>query len=141
MTLLELKSLQASKAFWTKLPTKTIRGFGVEIVDSIPDLIERVDAVLLETNDGRPHLEQILPVLKAGKPVFIDKPIAGSLADAIAIFDALCWYCNTPGHTQRTCYKLREDQAANARLTHFFEKQKELIQNQNSSEFENESAY
>jgi hypothetical protein len=43
---------------------------------------------LLETNDGRPHLEQVLPVLKAGKPVFIDKPIAGSLADAVAIFEA-----------------------------------------------------
>jgi predicted dehydrogenase len=47
-----------------------------------------VDFVLLETNDGRPHLEQALPVLKAGKPVFIDKPIAGSLSDALAIFDA-----------------------------------------------------
>ena len=37
--------------------------------------------VLLESVDGRPHLEQVKPVLKAGKPVFIDKPIAGSLAD------------------------------------------------------------
>ena len=41
----------------------------------------RVDAVLLETNDGRPHLEQVLPVIAAGKPVFVDKPIAGLLAD------------------------------------------------------------
>jgi len=59
---------------------------GVEVVDSIEELVSRVDAVLLETNDGRPHLEQLRPVLKAGKPVFIDKPIAGSLADAITIF-------------------------------------------------------
>ena len=44
--------------------------------------------MLLETNDGRPHLEQILPVLKAGKPMFIDKPLAGSLTDAVAIFAA-----------------------------------------------------
>jgi predicted dehydrogenase len=34
------------------------------------------------------HLDQVMPVLKAGKPVFIDKPIAGSLADAIRILDA-----------------------------------------------------
>jgi predicted dehydrogenase len=68
--------------------TIKVRAMGVEIVDSIPALIAKVDAVLLETNDGRPHLEQILPVLRAGKPVFIDKPIAGSLADAIAIFEA-----------------------------------------------------
>jgi len=68
--------------------TKQIRELGVEIVDSIPELIKKVDVVFLETNDGRPHLEQILPVLRAGKPTFIDKPIAGSLADAVAIFQA-----------------------------------------------------
>ncbi len=61
---------------------------GVEIVDSIDELLKRVDCVLLETNDGRPHLEQALPVFKAGKPCFIDKPVAGSLADAIAIYAA-----------------------------------------------------
>ena len=68
--------------------TKQIQSMGVAIVDSIDELISRVDAVLLETNDGRPHLEQVLPVLKANKPVFIDKPIAGSLVDAVAIFEA-----------------------------------------------------
>jgi WD40 repeat protein/predicted dehydrogenase len=68
--------------------TKDIQALGVEIVDSIEALLEKVDVVLLETNDGRPHFEQVLPVLKAGKPVFIDKPIAGSLADAVAIFEA-----------------------------------------------------
>lgn len=68
--------------------TKEVQAMGVEIVESIEDLVSKVDAVLLETNDGRPHLEQVLPVLKAGKPVFIDKPIAGSLADTIAIFEA-----------------------------------------------------
>src|SRR5207237_818609 len=40
----------------------------------------------LESVDGRPHLEQVRPVLAARKPVFIDKPVAGSLADAVAIF-------------------------------------------------------
>ncbi|MDB4657776.1 Gfo/Idh/MocA family oxidoreductase [Verrucomicrobiales bacterium] len=68
--------------------TEEIQAYGVEIVDSIPALLEKVDAVLLETNDGRPHLEQVVPVLKAGKRVFIDKPIAGSLTDAILIFEA-----------------------------------------------------
>ena len=43
--------------------------------------------MLLESVDGRPHLEQVRPVFKAGKPVFIDKPVAGSLADAIAIYE------------------------------------------------------
>ncbi len=66
--------------------TKEIQNYGVKIVDSIDALLAQVDAVLLETNDGRPHLEQLRPVLRAGKPVFIDKPVAGSLEDAIAIF-------------------------------------------------------
>ena len=65
-----------------------VKKYGVEIVDSIDELLTRVDCVLLETNDGRPHLEQALPVFKAGKPCFIDKPVAGSLADAIAIYAA-----------------------------------------------------
>ncbi len=67
--------------------TKDFRKRGVEIVDSIAALLSKVDVVLLETNDGRPHLEQALVVMKAGKPLFIDKPIAASLADAIAIFE------------------------------------------------------
>lgn len=68
--------------------TEDVQALGVEIVPSIDELLKRVDAVLLETNDGRPHLEQVVPVLKAGKPVFVDKPIAASLADAVAIFQA-----------------------------------------------------
>jgi predicted dehydrogenase len=60
--------------------------YGVTFYDSIPDLCRNVDAVLLESVDGRPHLEQVKPVLKAGKPVFVDKPMAGSLADVLEIF-------------------------------------------------------
>ncbi|HUE70579.1 MAG TPA: Gfo/Idh/MocA family oxidoreductase [Pirellulaceae bacterium] len=65
-----------------------IEKLGVRIVPSIDELLKQVDCVLLETNDGRPHLEQALPVFRAGKPVFIDKPVAGSLADAVAIYKA-----------------------------------------------------
>ncbi|RUL84898.1 Gfo/Idh/MocA family protein [Tautonia sociabilis] len=60
--------------------------YGVEIVDSIDELLEKVDVVFLESVDGRPHLEQARPVIAAGKPLFVDKPMAGSLADAIEIF-------------------------------------------------------
>jgi len=62
--------------------TATIEKLGVKIVSSIADLLSMVDAVLLETNDGRPHLEQARLVIQAGKPLFIDKPIAASLTDA-----------------------------------------------------------
>lgn len=60
--------------------------FRVEIVDSVDALLAKVDVVLLESVDGRKHREQVEPVLKARKPVFIDKPVAGSLADAVRIY-------------------------------------------------------
>jgi hypothetical protein len=67
--------------------TKTVRDkYGVEIVDSIDELLKKVDVVLLESVDGRPHLNQLIPVLKAGKLCFIDKPVAGSLADVLKIY-------------------------------------------------------
>jgi len=72
-----------------------VKPFGVEIVDSIDTLLTKVDAVLLESNDGRVHLEQALPVFKAGKRVFIDKPIAGSLPHVLALFAAAQRY-NVP---------------------------------------------
>lgn len=72
--------------------TKQMVEMGVEIVDSIEALLAKCDVVLLETNDGRPHFEQALPVFKAGKRVFIDKPVAGSLADVLAIYAAAAKY-------------------------------------------------
>jgi predicted dehydrogenase len=65
-----------------------IKKLEVKISPSIDELLKDVDVVLLETNDGRLHLEQALQVIEAGKPFFIDKPIAASLEDAKAIFDA-----------------------------------------------------
>jgi hypothetical protein len=67
--------------------TKTlVEQYGVTIYDSIEELCRHVDAVMIESVDGRPHLEQARPVFKARKPLFIDKPLAGSLKDAIAIY-------------------------------------------------------
>src|SRR5260221_7048250 len=60
--------------------------FGVKIVDTIEQLCNECDAVMIESVDGRPHLDQARPVIKAGKPLFIDKPMAGSLRDAQEIF-------------------------------------------------------
>ena len=54
----------------------------VEIVPDIPTLCRKVDAVLVESVDGRRHLEQARQVIAAGKPLFIDKPLASTLEDA-----------------------------------------------------------
>ncbi len=63
-----------------------VRALGVEIVDSIDALLGKVDVVMVLSIDGRTHLAQAKAVFASGKPVFIDKPVAGSLADAIEIY-------------------------------------------------------
>lgn len=75
--------------------TEDVKKLGVEIVPSIQDLLKKVDVILLETNDGRLHLEQAMEVIKAGKRIFIDKPLAASLSDAFAIYAAASKY-NVP---------------------------------------------
>jgi len=57
----------------------------VELVGSIEELCQKVDAVLLMSVDGRKHLEQVRPVFAARKPVFIDKPFAGNFQQAYEI--------------------------------------------------------
>lgn len=66
--------------------TDEVKKLGVKITSSIKELLDITDVILLETNDGRLHREQTQEVFKAGKPVFIDKPVAASLSDAIAIY-------------------------------------------------------
>ncbi len=68
--------------------TEEIQAMGVEVVDSIATLLTKVDCVLLETNDGRLHLDQAIEVFRAGKPVFIDKPAGSNLAEVVAIYRA-----------------------------------------------------
>lgn len=63
-----------------------VEALGVKIVSSVDELLPQVDVVMILSIDGRKHLEEAKPVFAAGKPVFIDKPIAASLADAMRIF-------------------------------------------------------
>jgi Oxidoreductase family, NAD-binding Rossmann fold len=66
--------------------TATLRDkFGVKICDTIEEVCAEVDAVLIMNVDGRPHLEEAKIVIAAKKPFYVDKPLAGSLRDAIEI--------------------------------------------------------
>ena len=68
--------------------TASMREMGVEISASIEEMLAKVDAVMILSIDGRPHPEQARPVFAARKPVFIDKPVAASLAEIVQIFQA-----------------------------------------------------
>jgi len=57
----------------------------IEVVDSMEKFLEKVDGVMIFSLDGRLHLEQATPILKAGKRLFIGRPLASSPEDAAAI--------------------------------------------------------
>ena len=64
-----------------------LKDMGVEMCETVDDLLAKVDVVCLETNDGREHLWQAEKCFKAKKRVFIDKPIAQDYPHAKAIYD------------------------------------------------------
>ena len=68
--------------------TETLtKEYGLKLYPTIAELCKNVDDIMLESVDGRPKVRQAIPVIDAGLPIFIDKPMAGSLADVIFIFD------------------------------------------------------
>ncbi len=67
--------------------TQEISNLGIEVTSSLDMLIDKVDYIILNTVDGRLHLEQAKKILKSGKRVFINKPMAASLKDVIEIFN------------------------------------------------------
>ena len=80
------KTIQSS---YERIPgyIEHVKKHGVEITSSIAELLDKVDCVMLETNDGRIHLEQAMEVFKSGKICYIDKPIGATLGQAIAIYE------------------------------------------------------
>ena len=83
---------------WTKAPGYTERlqrEFGVKIYGTLDELLRHVDGMLIESVDARPHLAQAAASIRAGKPCYIEKPIAASLKEALEIF-ALAKKHNVP---------------------------------------------
>ena len=80
------KTIQSS---YERIPgyIEEVKKHGVEITSSIAELLDKVDCVMLETNDGRIHLEQAMEVFKSGKICYIDEPIGATLGQAIAIYE------------------------------------------------------
>jgi predicted dehydrogenase len=93
--------------------------WGVEFVEAIGDLCSRVDALLLTSVDGRTHLEQARQAFACGKPLFIDKPLASTLADARAIARlgeeaGVPWFSSSSLRWSEIVTELRRDDALGA---------------------------
>lgn len=87
--------IESSRTRVDKFTDELKSKWNVEIVESIPTLAQKVDGILLLSVDGRKHLPQFKEAMSAGKPVFIDKPLASTLADAREI-DALAKQAHIP---------------------------------------------
>ena len=69
-----------------KFTNELTRKWGVKLYPNVNILCQHVDAVMIENVDGRPHLKHAIDVINAGKPLYIDKPLAGTFADCIKIY-------------------------------------------------------
>jgi hypothetical protein len=76
------KDLKDSYSRVDKFAEELRTKWNVEFFNDIPSMCKKVDAILLESVDGRVHLDQFKQTLAAKKPVFIDKPVASTLEDA-----------------------------------------------------------
>jgi Oxidoreductase family, NAD-binding Rossmann fold len=77
--------IEASASRIEKFTAELRDKWKIELVDSLDELVRRVDAVILTSVDGRVHLAQARPVLAARKPLFVDKPLAASVRDAVEL--------------------------------------------------------
>jgi len=68
---------------------KQLEQWGVKVTENIDEALKGCDAIMLEINDGSLHLEYFKKVAALGKPVFLDKPLAMSLADGRAVIELM----------------------------------------------------
>ena len=64
---------------------KKLEELGILVTEDFDEAIADCDAIFLEINDPTLHLEYFRKCAKLGKPIFLDKPFADTLANAKAI--------------------------------------------------------
>ena len=76
---------------WTQdhlISNKIAKAALISNIVRIPEeMIGKIDGLLLARDDAENHLNIVAPFLKAGIPVFIDKPIALNIDSLDAIYD------------------------------------------------------
>ncbi|MFD1676884.1 Gfo/Idh/MocA family protein [Alicyclobacillus fodiniaquatilis] len=87
--------------------------YGVKIVHDLTELAEQCDAILLESVDGRVHLQQFQEVVRFQKPVFIDKPFALCSNEAMEMIRL----ADAHGTPLMSCSALRYSEALTSSLS------------------------
>ena len=81
--------------------TRTLEGMGIEVTDDFDRAVGDCDAVMVEINDPSLHLEYFRRCAGLGKPVFVDKPLADTIANGramaeIAAKNGTNWFSCSP---------------------------------------------
>lgn len=61
---------------------KQLEGWGVKVTESFDEAVADCDAIMLEVNDPAYHVEYFTKAADLGKPIFLDKPMADTTANA-----------------------------------------------------------
>lgn len=77
----DIEESKTSLAKWKEQIVK----FDVKLVDSVEELLRQCDVVMIMSLDGRKHREQATAVLKAGKRLYIGRPLAAQWDDVVAV--------------------------------------------------------
>jgi hypothetical protein len=59
---------------------KTLEGWGVKVTRNFDEAVANCDAIMIEINDPAMHVDYFKKCAVLGKPMFLDKPIADTLA-------------------------------------------------------------
>ena len=78
--------IKASYSRVEKFTAELTGKWGVKLYPNVKELCKQVDAIMIENVDGRPHLKHAFNVIKSGKPLYIDKPLAGTFVDCKKIY-------------------------------------------------------
>ena len=95
-----------------------------EVVDGPADLIGKIDAEIVCSRNGNQHRSETVPLLRAGIPVLVDKPLACSLEDAQAILEAAA----ASGTPVTSSSALRYLPAVTRLATHLADSRPEVLQ-------------
>lgn len=93
--------------------------------DSIAELAERTDIGFIQDANWDLHVEHALPFLERGKPVFIDKPLVGNLADcrrleALARDGAAILGCSSLRYAREIADFLAEPEEERGEIVHVY---------------------
>jgi predicted dehydrogenase len=78
--------VEGSAANAEKFSSELQQKYGVKLYDSVEELARNVDGLLIESIDGRAHPVQVRAAILAGKPIYVDKPMAISVKAAVEMF-------------------------------------------------------